>query len=83
MPVILLLYLYQSFLYFYFFNVLIIIVLWIYFEISEAEDALHFISEVHLETYDGTFHDYAEAVVQFGYVNMFSVVSKTSDRLTK
>ena len=29
---------------------------------------------MHLETYEGTFHDYAEAVVQFGYVNMFSVV---------
>ena len=28
-----------------------------------------------LKPYRGTFHDYAEAVVQFGYVNLFSVVS--------
>ena len=34
-----------------------------------------FIQEVKLDKYDGTFHDYAEAVVQFGYVNLFSVVS--------
>ena len=43
---------------------------------SEPDEALQFINETYLEPYEGTFHDYAEAVVQFGYVNLFSVVSE-------
>ena len=43
---------------------------------SEPDEALQFINEIYLEPYEGTFHDYAEAVVQFGYVNLFSVVSE-------
>ena len=41
----------------------------------EPDDNLFFEQEVALKPYRGTFHDYAEAVVQFGYVNLFSVVS--------
>ena len=37
---------------------------------------MNFAREVDLEPYNGTFHDYAEAVLQFGYVNLFSAVSK-------
>jgi hypothetical protein len=44
----------------------------------EPDEALQFINEIYLEPYEGTFHDYAEAVVQFGYVNLFSVVSHLS-----
>ena len=42
--------------------------------VTEPDEALQFILEVDKEAYGGTFHDYAEAVVQFGYVNLFSVV---------
>jgi hypothetical protein len=34
-------------------------------------------NEVELECHEGPFHDYSEVVVQFGYVNLFSVVSCT------
>ena len=37
---------------------------------------MNFAREVDLEPYNGTFHDYAEAVLQFGYVNLFSAVSE-------
>ena len=35
---------------------------------------LQFLEEVDREDYEGTFHDYAEAVIQFGYLNLYSVV---------
>ena len=37
-----------------------------------------FWNEIYLDPYEGTFNNYAEAVVQFGYVNLFSVVSHSS-----
>ena len=42
----------------------------------EPDDSLTFINEMYLQPYYGTFHDYAESVVQFGYVNLFSVVRR-------
>jgi len=41
---------------------------------SEPDDDLQFLEEVDKEDYEGTFHDYAEAVIQFGYLNLYSVV---------
>ena len=41
---------------------------------SEPDDDLQFLEEVDREDYEGTFHDYAEAVIQFGYLNLYSVV---------
>lgn len=46
------------------------------YHIEEPDEEVQFILEVDLEAYKGTFHDYAEAVVQFGYVTLFSVVSR-------
>jgi hypothetical protein len=41
---------------------------------KSARDDPHFLDELDLFPYDGTFDDYADAVMQFGYVNLFSVV---------
>ena len=41
---------------------------------TEPDDDLQFLDECDLEEYGGTFHDYAEAVIQFGYLNLYSVV---------
>ena len=46
----------------------------------EPEEEVQYILEVDKLRYKGTFHDYAETVVQFGYVNLFSVVSGCSNQ---
>ena len=46
----------------------------------EPEEEVQYILEVDKLRYKGTFHDYAETVVQFGYVNLFSVVSGYSNQ---
>ena len=48
--------------------------------IVEPEDEVQYILEVDKLRYKGTFHDYAETVVQFGYVNLFSVVSRCNNK---
>ena len=42
---------------------------------AEPDDNLGFLQDVDKDDYEGTFQDYAEAVIQFGYVNMFSGVA--------
>jgi hypothetical protein len=42
--------------------------------LHDTEDDINFIAEVDMALYEGTFFDYSEAVVQFGFVNLFSVI---------
>eukprot|EP01034_Spumella_vulgaris_P022487 gene22487-28615_t len=40
----------------------------------EASDDVQFAAEVFRESYEGTFHNFAEAYMQFSYINLFCVV---------
>jgi len=43
-------------------------------QLTSDEGNVDYLREVWREEYESPFHDYAEAVIQFGYLNMYSVV---------
>lgn len=40
---------------------------------SDPDDSMYFIDEINRNEYDGTLNGYAEGVVQFGYVNWYTM----------